>query len=57
MGASGLNAQSVPFMLLAVPVLLGAFAGAPVLARELESGTFRFAGPRARAASAWPPPA
>ena len=30
-------------MLLAVPVLLGAFAGAPVLARELESGTFRFA--------------
>ena len=42
-GASGLNAQSVPFMLLAVPVLLGAFVGAPVLARELESGTFRFA--------------
>jgi hypothetical protein len=42
-GASGLNAQTVPFMLLAVPVLLGAFAGAPVLARELESGTFRFA--------------
>jgi hypothetical protein len=33
-GASGLNAQTVPFMLLAVPVLLGAFAGAPVLARE-----------------------
>jgi hypothetical protein len=42
-GASGLNAQSVPFLLLAVPVLLGAFTGAPVLARELESGTFRFA--------------
>jgi ABC-type transport system involved in multi-copper enzyme maturation permease subunit len=42
-GASGLNAQTVPFMLLAVPVLLGAFAGAPVLSRELESGTFRFA--------------
>lgn len=42
-GASGLNAQTVPFMLLAVPVLLGAFVGAPVLARELESGTFRFA--------------
>ena len=41
--ASGLNAQTVPFMLLAVPVLLGAFLGAPVLARELESGTFRFA--------------
>jgi hypothetical protein len=42
-GASGLNAQTVPFMLLAVPVLLGAFTGAPVLAGELESGTFRFA--------------
>ena len=26
-----------------VPVLIGAFVGAPVLARELESGTFRFA--------------
>jgi hypothetical protein len=26
-----------------VPVLLGAFAGAPLLARELESGTFRYA--------------
>jgi hypothetical protein len=40
---SGLNAQTVPFLLLAVPVLLGAFVGGPVLARELESGTFRFA--------------
>jgi ABC-2 family transporter protein len=30
-------------MLQAVPALIGAFAGAPVLARELESGTFRFA--------------
>jgi hypothetical protein len=26
-----------------VPVLIGAFAGAPLLARELESGTFRYA--------------
>jgi hypothetical protein len=41
--SSGLNAQTVPFFLLAVPVLIGAFIGAPVLARELESGTFRFA--------------
>jgi hypothetical protein len=41
--SSGLNAQTVPFLLLAVPVLLGVFVGAPVLARELESGTFRFA--------------
>jgi hypothetical protein len=41
--SSGLNAQTIPFFLLAVPVLIGAFLGAPVLARELESGTFRFA--------------
>src|SRR5258708_33758015 len=31
------------FILQAVPVLIGAFVGAPVLARELEAGTFRFA--------------
>jgi ABC-2 family transporter protein len=31
------------FILQAVPVLIGAFAGAPVLAREMETGTFRFA--------------
>jgi hypothetical protein len=30
-------------LLLVVPGLTGAFAGAPVLARELETGTFRFA--------------
>ncbi len=30
-------------LLLLVPALLGVFAGAPVLARELETGTFRFA--------------
>jgi hypothetical protein len=42
-GASGINAQTVPFLLLAVPVLVGVFVGGPVLARELESGTFRFA--------------
>lgn len=29
-------------LLQAVPVLIGAFAGAPLLARELETGTFRF---------------
>jgi len=29
--------------MLVVPVLLGIFLGAPVLAREFESGTFRFA--------------
>ena len=31
------------FILQAVPALIGAFVGAPVLARELETGTFRFA--------------
>ena len=31
------------YVLQAVPALIGAFAGAPVLARELETGTFRFA--------------
>jgi len=30
-------------LLLLVPALIGAFAGAPVLARELETGTFRYA--------------
>jgi hypothetical protein len=29
--------------LLAVPALIGAFVGAPVLAREMETGTFRYA--------------
>jgi hypothetical protein len=31
------------FILQAVPPLIGAFVGAPVLARELETGTFRYA--------------
>jgi ABC-2 family transporter protein len=31
------------FPLQAVPALIGAFVGAPVLARELETGTFRYA--------------
>ena len=31
------------FILQPVPALVGAFVGAPVLARELETGTFRFA--------------
>ena len=31
------------YVLQAVPALIGAFVGAPVLARELETGTFRFA--------------
>jgi hypothetical protein len=31
------------YVLQAVPALIGAFVGAPVLARELETGTFRYA--------------
>lgn len=41
--STGISAQTVPFLLLAVPVLVGAFVGGPAVARELESGTFRFA--------------
>ena len=37
------GAQEISVLLLTFPVLIGVFAGAPVLARELETGTFRFA--------------
>ena len=43
---SGRYATTVNIMrvfLQLVPALIGAFAGAPVLAREMETGTFRFA--------------
>ena len=36
-------AQIISVALQAVPALIGAFVGAPVLAREMETGTFRFA--------------
>jgi ABC-2 family transporter protein len=36
-------AQTFAGLLQVVPVLIGVFAGAPLLARELETGTFRFA--------------
>jgi ABC-type transport system involved in multi-copper enzyme maturation permease subunit len=42
-GRYGPTGIAVSIFLQAVPVLIGAFAGAPVLARELETGTFRFA--------------
>jgi hypothetical protein len=37
------TAEVTAAVLLAVPVLVGVFAGAPILARELDTGTFRFA--------------
>jgi ABC-type transport system involved in multi-copper enzyme maturation permease subunit len=36
-------ADGVNILLQLAPALIGAFAGAPVLARELETGTFRYA--------------
>jgi hypothetical protein len=37
------NFLSNGYLLQVLPVLIGAFVGAPVLARELETGTFRYA--------------
>jgi hypothetical protein len=37
------TATIIPGLLQVVPALIGAFVGAPVLARELETGTFRYA--------------
>jgi hypothetical protein len=42
-GRYGSTAILVSIALQAVPALIGAFIGAPVLARELEAGTFRYA--------------
>jgi hypothetical protein len=37
------TAEAIAVLLQVVPALIGAFAAAPVLARELETGTFRYA--------------
>jgi hypothetical protein len=42
-GKYGPTAILVSILLQAVPALIGAFTGAPVLARELETGTYRYA--------------
>jgi ABC-type transport system involved in multi-copper enzyme maturation permease subunit len=42
-GKYGTTGIIVSVFAQAVPALIGAFAGAPVLARELETGTFRYA--------------
>ena len=39
----GVTAIVVSIFLQAVPALIGAFVGAPALAREMETGTFRYA--------------
>jgi ABC-type transport system involved in multi-copper enzyme maturation permease subunit len=41
------------FLLTLAPALLGAFVGAPVLARELETGTFRYAWTQGIGRSRW----
>jgi len=41
--AYGATAELTAALLQGVPALIGAFVGAPVLARELETGTFRYA--------------
>jgi ABC-type transport system involved in multi-copper enzyme maturation permease subunit len=42
-GKYAVTVNIVRVFLQAVPALIGAFVGAPVLARELETGTFRYA--------------
>jgi hypothetical protein len=46
-------AQVFSIFLLSVPVLVGVFVGAPVLARELETGTFRFAWTQGAGRTRW----
>jgi ABC-2 family transporter protein len=52
-GRYGISADIVRILLQLVPALIGAFAGAPVLARELETGTFRFAWTQGIGRSRW----
>ena len=45
-----LAAQTIP---VALPAVLGMFWGAPLVARELESGTFRLAWTQGRSRHTW----
>jgi len=47
------GAQTVSSLMFAVPVLLGVFTGAPLISRELESGTFRFAWTQGAGRTRW----
>jgi hypothetical protein len=46
-------ADQLPHYLMILPGLIGVFVGAPLVARELESGTFRFAWTLARSRVQW----
>jgi ABC-type transport system involved in multi-copper enzyme maturation permease subunit len=46
-------ADHLPRLLMVLPGLIGVFAGAPLVARELESGTFRFAWTQSRSRVQW----
>jgi len=50
--ASG-GAQTVSSLMFVVPVLLGMFVGAPLIARELDTGTFRFAWTQGAGRTRW----
>jgi hypothetical protein len=52
-GRYAVTVNVVRVFLQAAPALIGAFAGAPVLARELETGTFRFAWTQGIGRSRW----
>ncbi len=46
-------ANHLPQLLMFLPGLIGVFVGAPLVARELESGTFRFAWTQGRSRVQW----
>jgi hypothetical protein len=52
-GRYAVTVNVVRVFLQVAPALIGAFAGAPVLARELETGTFRFAWTQGIGRSRW----
>lgn len=45
--------ETTAAVLIAVPMLIGAFAGAPILGRELEAGTFRFSWTQGAGRTRW----
>jgi hypothetical protein len=47
------GAQTVSSLMFVVPVLLGVFVGAPLISRELDTGTFRFAWTQGAGRTRW----